>query len=153
MQTKYLCVLIHIWNKVEVGAVKTGLSPPVKYFTDRSKAVLLLWMFYVFVLSCVCFVFVRVCFYVLCGHLLGKGWPLGTRLWCLTVSLSLSHGYPGSGVVLHCVDSWSLHPYLLRGCEGWSAPLLLAHPEDKVSRVEVQLYAMSQIDTIAMIHT
>ena len=25
----------------------------------------------------------RVCFYVLCGHLLGKGWPLGSRLWCL----------------------------------------------------------------------
>ena len=52
---------------------KTGLSPPVKYFTDRSKAVLLLWIFYVFVLSCVCYVFVRVCLYVLCGHLLGKG--------------------------------------------------------------------------------
>ena len=56
---------------------ETGLSPPVKYFTDRSKAVLLLWIFYVFVLSCVCYVFVRVCLYVLCGHLLGKGWPLG----------------------------------------------------------------------------
>ena len=41
-----------------------------------------------FFLSCVCFVFVRVCLYVLCGHLLGKGWPLGSRLWCLTVSLS-----------------------------------------------------------------
>ena len=39
----------------------------VKYFTDRSKAVLLLWIFYVFVLSCVCYL------YVLCGHLLGKG--------------------------------------------------------------------------------
>ena len=52
---------------------KTGLSPPVKYFTDRSKAVLLLWIFYVYVLSCVCYVFVRVCLYVLCGHLLGKG--------------------------------------------------------------------------------
>ena len=39
--------------------------------------------FYVFVLSCVCYVFVRVCLYVLCGHLLGKGWPLGSRLWCL----------------------------------------------------------------------
>ena len=25
-----------------------GLSPPVKYFTDRSKEVLLLWIFYVF---------------------------------------------------------------------------------------------------------
>ena len=41
------------------------------------------WIFYVFVLSCVCYVFVRVCLYVLCGHLLGKGWPLGSRLWCL----------------------------------------------------------------------
>ena len=27
--------------------------------------------------------FVRVCLYVLCDHLLGKGWPLGSRLWCL----------------------------------------------------------------------
>ena len=27
--------------------------------------------------------FVRVCLFVLCGHLLGKGWPLGSRLWCL----------------------------------------------------------------------
>ena len=25
----------------------------------------------------------RVCLYVLCGHLLGKGWPLGSRFWCL----------------------------------------------------------------------
>ena len=37
---------------------KTGLSPPVKYFTDRSKAVLLLWIFYVFCsvlcLLCLC---------------------------------------------------------------------------------------------------
>ena len=35
-----------------------------------------------------------------CGHLLGKDWPLGSRLLCLTVSLSLSHWYPGSGVIL-----------------------------------------------------
>ena len=27
---------------------------------------------HVFVLSCVCYLFVRVCLYVLCGHLLGK---------------------------------------------------------------------------------
>ena len=43
----------------------------------------------------------------------GKGWPLGSSLWCLTVSVSLSHWYPGPGVVLDCIDSWSLHPYLL----------------------------------------
>ena len=85
MQTKYLCVLIHIWIKGEVGAIKPVLSPAVKYFTDRSKAVLLLWIFYVFVLACVCYVFVCVCLYVLCGHHLGKGWLLGSRLWCLCV--------------------------------------------------------------------
>ena len=62
------------------------------------------WIFYVFVLSCVCYVFVRVCLYVLFCYLLGKGWPLGSRLWCLTVSLSLSHWYPGSGVELDCID-------------------------------------------------
>ena len=55
-------------------------------------------------LSCVCYAFVCVCLYVSCGHLLGKGWPLGSRLF-LTVSLSLSHWYPGSGVVLDCIDS------------------------------------------------
>ena len=47
-------------------------------------------------------------------HLLGKDWPFGFRLWCLTVSLLLSHWYLGSGVVLDCINSWSLHPYLLR---------------------------------------
>ena len=65
-----------------------------------------------FFLACVCFAFVRVCLYVPCGHLLGKGWALGFRLWCLTVSLLLSHWYPESGVVLDCIYSWSLHPYL-----------------------------------------
>ena len=56
MQTKYLCVLIHIRIKGEVGAVKP-VSPPVKYFTDRSKAILLLWIFYVYSvlrLLCLC---------------------------------------------------------------------------------------------------
>ena len=58
-----------------------------------------------FVQSCVCYVFVRVYLYVLCGHLLVKGWPLSSGLWSLTLSLSLSHWYPGSGVVLDCIDS------------------------------------------------
>ena len=30
---------------------------------------------------------------------------LGSRLWCITVSLSLSYCYPGSGVVLNYIDS------------------------------------------------
>ena len=37
----------------------------------------------------------------------GKGltYSIDSRLWCLTVSLLLSHWYPGSGVVLDCIDS------------------------------------------------
>ena len=46
----------------------TVFSHAVKYFTDRSKAVLLLWIFYGFFLSCVCYAFVSVCLYVPCGH-------------------------------------------------------------------------------------
>ena len=63
-----------------------------------------------------CLVFVmplRVCLFVHCSHLLGTGWPLGFCLWCITVSLSPSKRYPVSGVVLDCINSWSLHPYLL----------------------------------------
>ena len=43
-----------------------------------------------FFLSCVCYAFVRVYIFVPCGHLLGKGCPLGSRLWCIIVSFSLS---------------------------------------------------------------
>ena len=51
------------------------------------------------------FCFVLLCFHARlflmpCGHLLGKGY----RLWCLTVTLSLSNWFPGSGVVLDCID-------------------------------------------------
>ena len=64
-------------------------------------------------LSYVCYAFVRVCLLLPCCHLLGKGWPLGSRLWYLIMSLLLSHWYPGSGVVLDCIDSWSLPSFLL----------------------------------------
>ena len=48
-----------------------------------------------FFLSCVCHAFMHVCLYVPCGHLLGKGRPLGSSLWCLIVSLSLPIGILG----------------------------------------------------------
>ena len=76
----------------------------MEYFTDRSKAVLLLWVFCVFVLSCVCCVLcasVCVFFVVACWE--------GAGLWLSfvvsTVILSLSSWYPGSGVVPNCIDS------------------------------------------------
>ena len=39
---------------------------------DKLEYILNIGSSYVFVLSCVCYVFVRVCLYVLSGHLLGR---------------------------------------------------------------------------------
>ena len=68
-------------------------------FTDHSKAVLLLWIYFL-CLSCL-----HVCSLQPCGHLLGKGLPLGShvcdvllcfvtfpygilgQVWCLIVSI------------------------------------------------------------------
>ena len=112
MQTKYLCVLIHIWINGEVGTVKP-VKPSSKIFywpfQGGTSFVDLLWVFSVL---CLLFLCERL-FISACGHLLGKSWPLVSCLWCPSVSLPLSHWYPGSGVLLDCVDSWSLHLYLL----------------------------------------
>ena len=81
------------------------MGPPVGCFADRSRAVLLLWILCVFVLSSVCCVFVRVCLCVLCGHLLGGGLTSWLSFVVSAVGLSLSHWYPGSGVVHDCIDS------------------------------------------------
>ena len=51
--------------------------------------VLLLWI--ICVISVLCLSCFRVCSLLPCGDLMGKGWPLGSRLWCLIVFLSLSH--------------------------------------------------------------
>ena len=71
-----------------------------------------MWIIYV-ISVLFCYALMHVCLLIPCGHLLGKGWPLGSRLWRVCVTLSLSHWYPGSGVVLDCIDSWSLTSFLL----------------------------------------
>ena len=43
----------------------------------------------------------------------GKGLTSWLSFVVSSVSLLLSHWYPGSGVVLDCIDFWSLHHYLL----------------------------------------
>ena len=45
---------------------------------------------------------VYMCFVVTCWE---RADLLASRLWYLTVSLSLSHWHPGSSVVLDCIDS------------------------------------------------
>ena len=77
------------------------LSPPVNVFTDRSKAVLRLWIIYVILVLCLsCF---RACSLLPCGHLLGKVWPLGFCFWCVFFWVCISYFHmwcSGSGVVL-----------------------------------------------------
>ena len=63
------------------GSTESGFmeKPGIEHATHGLQGIALihyttgaLWIFYVFVLSYVCYVFVRVCLYVLCGHLLGN---------------------------------------------------------------------------------
>ena len=73
------------------------------FFTGNSKAMLLLWILFAIYVSCLsCF---PVCSLQPCGHLLGKGWPLGS-LVC-DIFLCFCHfpmWFPESGVVLDCID-------------------------------------------------
>ena len=108
MQTKYLCVLIHIWIKGEVGAVKLG---KIFYwpFQGGTSFVDLLCFCSVLCLLCLC---ARLFICALWSPA-GKGLTSWLSFVVSAVSLSLSHWYPRSGVVLDCIDSWSLHLYLL----------------------------------------
>ena len=95
---------------------ETSFSPPVNFFTGRSKAVLLLWIIRVIYVLCLsCF---RVCSLLPCGHLKGNAWPLGSCLWCLLWFCYFHIWYPGTGVVVDCIDSWSLPSFLL-WCPFW----------------------------------
>ena len=82
---------------------ETSLSPPVKYFTDRSKAALLLWINYVISVS------FSLCFCVrLFIDALWSPVEKGLTSWLafvISVKFSLSHRYPGSSVVIDCIDS------------------------------------------------
>ena len=91
MQTKHNCVLIHIWTKGWLAPWNRFQLFSKTIFTDRSKAVLLLWIVSVSYVSCWCVLYCRVYSLYHCGHLLGKGWPLGCHVCCV---LSLSQMCP-----------------------------------------------------------
>ena len=103
----YIVKHINIWTKDEVGE-------PWNRFKSSSKICLLTdprrYFFcgsFMLFLSCVCYAFVRFCLLMPCGHLLGKGWPLGSRLWCLIVSLPVGFLLLRYSV-LYTVESLSL---------------------------------------------
>ena len=88
--------------------------PPIRTFADKSCGCRGIFVD----LSCFCSVLCLLClcaclFICALGSPAGKGLTSWLSFVVSTMSLSLSHWYPGSGVVLDCIDFWSLHPYLL----------------------------------------
>ena len=66
-----------------------GLSPTVKYFYwpfQSGASFVDRCVIYVLCLSCF-----RICSLLPCGHLKGKGWPLGSCLWYLLCFCFFSH--------------------------------------------------------------
>ena len=68
MQTKHLCVLIHVRNKGEVGAVRSYLSPPeIFLLTDPKRC------FFAIYVSCLPVSYCVLCSLQPCDHLPGEG--------------------------------------------------------------------------------
>ena len=102
VRARCLCALVRIW--VGVGwRCEAGFGPPVENFTGRSGRCFFCgsFMFFVSVLCLLC----------LCARLFVCAlWsPAGGGLLALVCECH----FLGSGVVLDCIDSLSLHPYLL----------------------------------------
>ena len=81
-------------------------KPSSNFFTDRSKAVIILWIIHV--ISGVCLLCFLVCLFIAAlWSPAGKGltsWLSFVMSFCEFVTFTLV-SYPGSGVVLDCIDS------------------------------------------------
>ena len=97
------CLLLAPWNQFK-------LSSKIFYwpFQGSTSFVDLLCLFCLTFAMPLC-ASVYMCLVVTCWE---RADLLALVFWCLTVSLSLSHWYSWSGVILDCIDSWSLHPIL-----------------------------------------
>ena len=111
----YVILNVLLFNAVllfDIGCQNTAFVSVNQFFTDRSKAVLLLWfIFYIYVS---CFSGIFVCSLQPCGHLLVKGWPFGSLLcevflWFYHFSLWC----PGSGDVLDCIPDFCVLTYFV----------------------------------------
>ena len=120
----YLCLVFLSWStselRLKLARCETGLSPPVNIFTDRSKAVLLLWIIYVItVLFLSCF---RARLYIdALWSPGGRGQTFsGVWFWSCHFSIGIL------GEVFDCMDAWSLIFFLLL------LPLLIYYYQNKM---------------------
>ena len=93
-----MCFVVTCWERADLLALVCGVFCEFITFPLVSWVRCGTWLYrflifaplltFIYVLCLSCF---RVCSLLPCGHLLGKGWPLGSYLWCLFAFLSLSH--------------------------------------------------------------
>ena len=97
----FICTL---WTQGEVGAV--GLVWTVQWGVLLNvPGWFLFCYFFSFFVLCLLYLCARLFVCALWSPAWGRGWPLSSRLWYLTVRLSLFNWYSGSSVVLDCIDS------------------------------------------------
>ena len=133
MQTKHLCVLIHIWTKGKVGAPWNRFKPsskisllsvPRQYFFCGS---------FVLFMSCVCHAFVSVlCYLVVTWRERGDLLALVCDVYCDFVTFSF--WYLGTGVVLDWIDFWFLLSFLF----GYDMMLLYIYRLLEITRKSTQ---------------
>ena len=99
MPSKYLFVFIHIRNKDQVGTVRCVKSSS-NFYTDHSKALLLLWILSVIYVSCR-----FVSSYCLVTWLERPDLLAVLHVVFSFVFATFSIWLSGSGVVLNCIDS------------------------------------------------
>ena len=98
-----ILVLQSSWWRRESWLLCFICLPGVSWWLSGSSSgyhgvVCSLWLWY----------FLIILIYYFCGHLLGTGWPLGSRLWCLIVFLSLSRAVSW----VRCDTTW-LYQFLI----------------------------------------
>ena len=81
-----LRVRLGLWNRFKPSSKMFLLTVSRRCFFCGSFMLFLSWF---------CYAFVSVCLSMSCGHLLGKDWPLGSRLCCLIAKLSFPIGILG----------------------------------------------------------
>ena len=80
MQTKHLCVLIHIWTKGEVGALWSRFLPSSKIFLLTVPRRCFFYRSFMLFLPGFCYAFVRLFIYALWSP---AGWGLTSWLSCV----------------------------------------------------------------------
>ena len=100
------------WSTGEVDAARNWFKPSSKIFYWPFQGGILLW--FIYVISVLFLLYFRARLFIdALWSPAGKGLTSWFSFVMIIVTLSHSHWYLGSGLVLDCIDSWSLPSFFL----------------------------------------